>query len=176
MFCRVKVRHAGTRHRFPTCFPWSPSPECSRMRHLDVKNNFIAGLCSVDKDFPLHLWDHLLPQAVLTLNLLCGPRLNRKLSAWAQLSGNFDFNHTPLSPPACVSWFTKNRTNDRHGHIRALMGGMLVQRSTRIAATSFGSVILDPCGPATLSHGFQPKCQYPLHLPMTESLQASKIS
>ena len=36
------------------------------------KNHFIAGLCSVDKDFPLHLWDHLLPQALLTLNLLCG--------------------------------------------------------------------------------------------------------
>ena len=34
------------------------------------KNHFIAGLCSVDKDFPLHLWDHLLPQALLTLNLL----------------------------------------------------------------------------------------------------------
>lgn len=27
------------------------------------KNHFIAGLCSVDKDFPLHLWDKLLPQA-----------------------------------------------------------------------------------------------------------------
>ena len=34
------------------------------------KNHFIAGLCSVDKDFPLHLWDCLLPQALLTLNIL----------------------------------------------------------------------------------------------------------
>ena len=34
------------------------------------KNHFIAGLCSVDKDLPLHLWDRLLPQAELTLNLL----------------------------------------------------------------------------------------------------------
>jgi len=24
------------------------------------KNHFIAGLCSTDKDFPIHLWDHLL--------------------------------------------------------------------------------------------------------------------
>jgi hypothetical protein len=31
------------------------------------KNHFIAGLCSVDKDFPLHLWDRLVEQAVITL-------------------------------------------------------------------------------------------------------------
>jgi hypothetical protein len=33
------------------------------------KNHFIVGLCSVDPQFPLHLWDRLLPQAELTLNL-----------------------------------------------------------------------------------------------------------
>ena len=63
------------------------------------KNHFIAGLCSVDKNFPLHLWDKLLPQAELTLNLLRGSRINPKLSAYAQLLGNFDFNRTPLAPP-----------------------------------------------------------------------------
>jgi hypothetical protein len=31
---------------------------------------FFAGLASMDPDFPLHLWDHLLPQAEMTLNLL----------------------------------------------------------------------------------------------------------
>jgi hypothetical protein len=36
------------------------------------KNHFIAGLCSLDPAFPLHLWDKLLPQAELTLNLLWG--------------------------------------------------------------------------------------------------------
>ena len=63
------------------------------------KNHFIAGLCSVDKNFPLHLWDKLLPQAELTLNLLRGSRLNPKLSAHAQMHGYFDFNRTPLAPP-----------------------------------------------------------------------------
>ncbi|KAI2496142.1 hypothetical protein MHU86_18373 [Fragilaria crotonensis] len=51
------------------------------------KNHFIAGLCSVDKHFPLHLWDRLLPQAETTLNLLRGSRINPKLSAYAQLHG-----------------------------------------------------------------------------------------
>jgi hypothetical protein len=63
------------------------------------KNHFIAGLCSVDKDFPLHLWDRLLPQALLSLNLLRGSRLNPKLSAHAQMFGNFDYNRTPIAPP-----------------------------------------------------------------------------
>ena len=63
------------------------------------KTHFIAGLCSVDKDLPLHLWDRLLPQAELMLNLLRGSRINPKLSAWAQIHGTFDFNRTPIAPP-----------------------------------------------------------------------------
>jgi hypothetical protein len=63
------------------------------------KNHFIAGLCSTDPDFPLHLWDRLLPQALLTLNLLRGSRINPNLSAYAQLHGAFDFNRTPIAPP-----------------------------------------------------------------------------
>jgi hypothetical protein len=54
------------------------------------QNYFIAGLCSVDKDFPLHLWDRLVPQAEVALNLVRGSHLNPKLSAWAQVNGNFD--------------------------------------------------------------------------------------
>ena len=64
-----------------------------------AKNHLIAGLCSCNKDFPLHLWDELLPQAELTLNLLRGSRINPKLSAWAQVNGPFDFNRTPIAPP-----------------------------------------------------------------------------
>jgi hypothetical protein len=56
------------------------------------KNHFIAGLCSTDKNFPLHLWVHLVPQAELTLNMLRGSRLNPKVSVLTQLNGHFDFN------------------------------------------------------------------------------------
>jgi hypothetical protein len=63
------------------------------------KNNFIAGLCSVDPTFPLKLWDKLLPQATITLNLLRKSRINPRMSAYAQLNGHFDFNRTPLAPP-----------------------------------------------------------------------------
>jgi hypothetical protein len=54
------------------------------------KNHFIAGLCSVDQHYPLHLWDKLLPQAELTLNLLRGSRLNPTVSTHAQMHGAFE--------------------------------------------------------------------------------------
>jgi hypothetical protein len=34
------------------------------------KNHFSSGLCSVDPNLPLKLWDKLLPQATIMLNLL----------------------------------------------------------------------------------------------------------
>ena len=62
-------------------------------------NHFISGIVSKHKDFPLHLWCHLLPQAIVTLNLLRSSRINSNLSAHAQLHGQFDFNETPFAPP-----------------------------------------------------------------------------
>jgi hypothetical protein len=63
------------------------------------KNHFISGLCSVDTIFPLKLWDKLLPQARITLNLLRKSIINPRMSAHAQLNGHFDFNRTHLAPP-----------------------------------------------------------------------------
>lgn len=63
------------------------------------KNHFIAGLCTTDAEFPIHLWDRLIPQAVLTINLMRGSRINPKHSAWSQLFGPYDFNKEPLAPP-----------------------------------------------------------------------------
>jgi len=51
------------------------------------KNQFIAGLSSTHPDFPLNLWDQLLPQAILTLNLMRPYRINPKLSAYSQVHG-----------------------------------------------------------------------------------------
>jgi hypothetical protein len=62
------------------------------------KNHFIAALCGLDKNAPLHLWDRLLPQTLLPLNLLRGSWINPKLSAWAQVHGPYDYNCTPIAP------------------------------------------------------------------------------
>ena len=63
------------------------------------KNHFVAGLCSTHPQFPMHLWDRLLQQATMTLNLLRPSRRNPRVSAYTMLEGNFDYNRTPLAPP-----------------------------------------------------------------------------
>ena len=83
------------------------------------KNHFVAGLCSTDPQFPLHLWDRLLPQATLTLNHLRQSRLNPTLSAYAQVFGLYDFKANPIAPPGIhvIAYETPpNRgTWDAHG-------------------------------------------------------------
>ena len=63
------------------------------------KNHIITGLSTVDPNFPLQLWDSLLPQSQDTLNLLRASRQNNKLSAYAILEDEFNFDRTPIAPP-----------------------------------------------------------------------------
>ena len=66
----------------------------------NFKEHFIAGLSSTHKDFPLHLWFRLLLHVILTLNLIRQSCMNPKLSGYAQLHGEFNYNTTPLAPPS----------------------------------------------------------------------------
>jgi hypothetical protein len=65
------------------------------------KEHFVAGLSLVEPSFPLHLWDRLLPQAEITLNLLRTSRLHPQLSVAAHYHGLVDYNKTALAPPGC---------------------------------------------------------------------------
>jgi hypothetical protein len=47
----------------------------------------------------MHLWDRLLPQAVITLNMLRTSRINPKLSASKHIDGQYDFNRATMAPP-----------------------------------------------------------------------------
>jgi hypothetical protein len=47
----------------------------------------------------MHLWDRILPQAVITLNMLRTSRINPKLSAATHIFGQYDFNRAPMAPP-----------------------------------------------------------------------------
>jgi hypothetical protein len=55
----------------------------------------------VDPTFTLNLWDRLLPQAEITLNLLRTSRLHPQLSAAAHFHGLVDYNETSFAPPGC---------------------------------------------------------------------------
>jgi hypothetical protein len=87
---------------------------------IDIwKCHFIAGLSSVDPNFPMHLWCRLIAQATTMLNLLRPACLNPRLSAEAQLNGAFDYNRTPLAPPGTKVLVhetpANRRTWDPHG-------------------------------------------------------------
>ena len=69
------------------------------------KNHFLAGITSLPADFLLSEWDCLLEQAELTILLLRSAHINPKLSAYAYLFDDFDFNHTPLAPPS-INYFS----------------------------------------------------------------------
>jgi hypothetical protein len=65
------------------------------------KEHFMAGLSSVDPAFPLYLWDRLLRQAEITLNLLRTSRLHPQLSVAAHFHGLVDYNKTAFALPGC---------------------------------------------------------------------------
>jgi hypothetical protein len=79
-------------------------PHCHRRNAAErairtFKEHFVAGLSSVDPSFPMHLWDRLLPQAEITLNLLRTSRLHPQLSAATHYHGLVDYNKTAFAPP-----------------------------------------------------------------------------
>jgi hypothetical protein len=64
------------------------------------KDHFIATLAAVDPSFPPNLWDLLLPQAELTLNLMRASTVSPSISAWQQLHQQpYHYDLHPFAPP-----------------------------------------------------------------------------
>eukprot|EP00804_Cyclotella_cryptica_P010972 CCRYP_016689-RA/>CCRYP_016689-RA protein AED:0.31 eAED:0.36 QI:0/0/0/1/1/1/5/0/1039 len=81
-------------------------PGCHRRNAAEVairnfKSHFLSILAGVADDFPLKLWDKLLPQTEITLNLLRQSNATPTVSAYAHLNGPFDYNKMPLAPMGC---------------------------------------------------------------------------
>jgi hypothetical protein len=66
------------------------------------KNHFKAIIAGVDNSFPMRLWDKLLPQTVLTLNLLHQSHVALTVLAYQYVQGIFDYNKMPLAPMECA--------------------------------------------------------------------------
>ena len=66
------------------------------------KSHFIAILAGVDPRFPIFLWCKLLPQAILTLNLMRQSNVAPKVSAYAYVHGQFNYDAMPLAPMGCA--------------------------------------------------------------------------
>ena len=63
------------------------------------KYPFLSGMASTHPNFTLPQWCKPVEKGNITLNLLLPYRINPKLSAYAQVFGNFDYQKTSLSPP-----------------------------------------------------------------------------
>ena len=75
------------------------------------KEHFISVLDVVDPTFPKFMWDNLLVQTELTINLLRQAKLNPSMSTREYFNSAFDFTATPLAPIGCklIIQITKNK-------------------------------------------------------------------
>ena len=63
----------------------------------DWKNHFLSLLATIDRDFPMNQWDLLVPQAMLTINILRPCRSNIAISAHEGIYGSkYDFGAHPI--------------------------------------------------------------------------------
>ena len=67
----------------------------------NFKSYLISILEGVVDDFPKEIWDRLLPQAEVTINLLCQSNATPTVSAYTHMSGPLDYNKMPLAPLGC---------------------------------------------------------------------------
>lgn len=103
------------------------------------KDHFIAGISSTDSSFPMHLWCRLIPLATTTLNLLRPSRLYPQISAEAALNGAFDYNKTPLPPPAQKSLHTNLHWCAKRGPPMTWMDGTSAVLLSTIDVTRYTS-------------------------------------
>ncbi len=70
---------------------------------------FISALATTDRDFPLQLWDKLMPQVINTLNMLRASHIDPTKSAYEVLYGPYNWNRYPLAPPMMQSCCIQGR-------------------------------------------------------------------
>jgi hypothetical protein len=75
------------------------------------KDAFITVLATTNSDFPLQLWDKIMPQVQDTLNLMQSSRINPAISAYKALNGLYDWNQYPLALLGCKAVVYKDGNN-----------------------------------------------------------------
>jgi hypothetical protein len=81
-------------------------PGCHRQNAAKVairnfKAHLLSILAGVANNFPPNLWDWLLPQTEITINLIRQSNTTPNILAYAHLSGPFNYNKMPLAPMGC---------------------------------------------------------------------------
>ena len=86
---------------------------------MDIRNlkaHFHSVLAGTAPSLPPALWDQLLPQADITVNLLQQSNATPIVSAYTHLSGLFDYNKMPLAPMVSRPKYMRRQTSVARGH------------------------------------------------------------
>eukprot|EP00804_Cyclotella_cryptica_P025775 CCRYP_002953-RA/>CCRYP_002953-RA protein AED:0.55 eAED:0.48 QI:0/0/0/1/0/0/2/0/300 len=90
----------------------------SRTSNPNIQDHFISVLAGVADGFPINQWDKLLPETILTLNLVWQSNTAPNISAWAYHHGSFDYNRMLIVPMRCEVQFhikpTRQKTFGEH--------------------------------------------------------------
>jgi hypothetical protein len=106
-----------------------------------------------------------------------GLRINSQLSAWAQINGHFDFNHTPLAPPGLRVLVHEKPQNRETWSPHALDGWYIGPALETYQC--YNVWLWDTCAMnefVTPFHGSPSKSQCHLHRPQTLSGLVFKTS
>jgi hypothetical protein len=81
-------------------------PGCHRCNAAKVaicnfKAHFLSVIAGVANNLPPNLWDQLLPQTKITINLIQQSNATPNVLAYAHLSGPFNYKKIPLAPMGC---------------------------------------------------------------------------
>ena len=104
-----------------------PGTHCRNISEVAIRNfkaNLLSVLEGTAQDFSPSLWDRLLPQSEITINLLRQSNATPNVSAYAHLSRPFDYNKMPLAPMGMSVQVHKKQTNEAHGHTIQSMYGI----------------------------------------------------
>ncbi len=104
-------------------------PGCHRQNAVEVaicnfKSHFLSILAGVANDFPQNLWDHLLLQTEITLNLIWQSNATPTVSAYAHLSGPLITTKCRLHQWDMRHKSTRRPTSEGHGCTIQLTGGI----------------------------------------------------
>jgi hypothetical protein len=105
-------------------------PGCHHCNAAEVtihnfKSHFLSILAGVADNFPPILWDRLLPQTEITLILLRQSNALPNISAYAHLSGPFNYNKMPLAPMGCEVQVLKKADKQGTWAYHSVNGGYL---------------------------------------------------
>jgi hypothetical protein len=92
--------------------PGCHTPNAAKVATRNFKAHFLSVSAGVADNFPPNLWDWLLPQTEITINMIWQSNATPNILAYAHLSGPFDYNKMPLAPMGCEAQ-VHEKTNKR---------------------------------------------------------------